>query len=217
MTNTGRSIRGMTRLLTASLAVLIVVACVEELRAAPVVVRGGGTALVAAVQKKPVRRRSTRRTAARRSTPRQTTVTTTTTTTTTTAPGKVDVVIEPRNNNQDAESVESQAPPTSREDDDDSRSGDNVISGGVLNGKAISKPAPPYPAIAKAARAQGLVTVQVTVDEDGRVISAQAVSGHPLLQSAAVAAAREARFSPTLLSGQPVKVKGVVTYNFVLQ
>ncbi len=216
MTNTGRSIRGTTRLLTASLAVLIVVACVEELRAAPVVVRGGSTALVAAAQKKPVRRRSTRRTAARRSTPRQTTITTTTTTTTTTAPGKVDVVIEPRNNNQDAEAVEMQAPPPSREDYDNGGS-DTVISGGVLNGKAISKPAPPYPAIAKAARAQGLVTVQVTVDEDGRVISAQAVSGHPLLQSAAVAAAREARFSPTLLSGQPVKVKGVVTYNFVLQ
>ena len=91
------------------------------------------------------------------------------------------------------------------------------ISGGVLNGKAISKPQPAYPAIAKAARASGTVTVQVTVDETGRVISANAVGGHPLLQQAAVAAARQARFSPTLLSGQPVKVNGVITYNFVLQ
>ncbi len=56
----------------------------------------------------------------------------------------------------------------------------NVINGGVLNGKAISKPAPPYPPIAKAARAQGTVTVQIVVDEEGRVISAQAISGHPL-------------------------------------
>jgi TonB family protein len=91
-----------------------------------------------------------------------------------------------------------------------------IISGGVLNGKAISKPQPAYPPIAKAARAAGVVTVQITVDESGRVVSASAVSGHPLLQQAAVTAAREARFSPTLLSGQPVKVSGVLTYNFVL-
>jgi protein TonB len=92
-----------------------------------------------------------------------------------------------------------------------------VVSGGVLNGKAISKPQPAYPPIAKAARASGTVTVQILVDESGRVVSATAVSGHPLLQAAAVAAARQARFSPTLLSGQPVKVSGVITYNFVLQ
>jgi protein TonB len=92
-----------------------------------------------------------------------------------------------------------------------------VVSGGVLNGKAISKPQPQYPPIAKAARASGTVTVQILVDESGRVVSASAVSGHPLLQQAAVAAARQARFSPTLLSGQPVKVSGVITYNFVLQ
>jgi periplasmic protein TonB len=91
------------------------------------------------------------------------------------------------------------------------------ISGGVLNGKAISKPAPPYPAVAKAARASGTVVVQITVDESGRVISAAAVSGHPLLRQAAVQAAHQARFSPTLLSGQPVKVTGTITYNFNLQ
>jgi protein TonB len=91
------------------------------------------------------------------------------------------------------------------------------ISGGVLNGKAISLPKPPYPAVAKAARASGTVTVQVTIDENGNVISARAVSGHPLLQAAAVQAARGARFSPTKLSGQPVKVTGVITYNFVAQ
>lgn len=92
----------------------------------------------------------------------------------------------------------------------------SIISGGVLNGKAISKPAPVYPPIAMAARASGTVTVQILVDESGRVISASAVSGHPLLQQSAVAAARQARFSPTFLSGQPVKVSGVITYNFVL-
>lgn len=94
--------------------------------------------------------------------------------------------------------------------------GVKIISGGVLNGKAISKPQPVYPPIARAARAQGTVTVQILVDEEGYVIAANAVSGHPLLQQAAVAAARQARFTPTFLEGQPVKVSGVITYNFVL-
>ncbi|HXF42369.1 MAG TPA: energy transducer TonB [Pyrinomonadaceae bacterium] len=89
------------------------------------------------------------------------------------------------------------------------------ISGGVLNGKARSLPTPVYPAAARAVRASGAVTVQVTIDEDGNVISAVAVSGNPLLRQAAVDAARRAKFSPTLLSGQPVKVTGVITYNFI--
>ncbi len=90
-----------------------------------------------------------------------------------------------------------------------------TISGGVLNGKATSLPKPPYPPAARAVRASGAVSVQVLISETGSVISASAVSGHPLLRPAAVAAARGARFSPTLLSGQPVKVSGVITYNFV--
>ncbi|MEO6333818.1 MAG: TonB family protein [Pyrinomonadaceae bacterium] len=89
-----------------------------------------------------------------------------------------------------------------------------TISGGVLNGKANSLPQPAYPPTARAARATGAVMVQVLVDEKGEVVSATAVSGHPLLRSAAVQAARQARFAPTKLSGQPVKVNGVLTYNF---
>jgi TonB family protein len=92
-----------------------------------------------------------------------------------------------------------------------------VVSGGVLNGKALSKPEPAYPPVAKAAHASGTVVVQITVDETGKVITANAVSGHPLLQQAAVAAARQARFTPTLLSGHPVKVTGILTYNFAAQ
>jgi len=92
-----------------------------------------------------------------------------------------------------------------------------ALRGGVLNGKALELPIPAYPAIARAAHASGLVVVQVLIDEDGYVIAAQAVSGHPLLQAASVAAAREARFSPTRLAGQPVKVTGVIEYNYVAQ
>ena len=91
------------------------------------------------------------------------------------------------------------------------------ISGGVLNGKAISLPKPQYPPIARAAHAAGTVVVQVLIDENGNVVSAKAVSGHPLLQAVAAAAARQAKFSPTKLSGQPVKVSGMIQYNFVAQ
>lgn len=91
-----------------------------------------------------------------------------------------------------------------------------AATGGVLNGRASSLPAPAYPAAAMAVRAQGAVSVQVKIDESGNVIEAAAVSGHPLLRSAAEAAAREAKFAPTLLSGIPVKVSGILTYNFVI-
>ena len=89
------------------------------------------------------------------------------------------------------------------------------ISKGVVNGSAINLPKPPYPAAARAVRASGAVNVQVLIDENGGVVSANAVSGHPLLRQAAEQAARGARFKPTLLSGQPVKVNGVIVYNFV--
>lgn len=92
-----------------------------------------------------------------------------------------------------------------------------VISKGAISGLAISLPKPPYPQIAKQAGAHGPVNVQVLIDETGKVISAKAVSGHPLLMAAAVQAAFGARFSPTKLGEQAVKVSGVITYNFVLQ
>jgi TonB family protein len=92
-----------------------------------------------------------------------------------------------------------------------------TISGGVINGKAVSKPAPAYPAAARAAHVSGTVVVQVTVDECGDVEKAEAVSGPALLREAAVEAAYDSRFTPTRLSGEPVKVRGTITYNFVLQ
>jgi protein TonB len=86
----------------------------------------------------------------------------------------------------------------------------------IISSKAISKPAPPYPIIAKQVHIQGPVAVQIVIDEQGRVISAKALSGPPLLLQAAVQAAYRARFTPTILGGQPVKVTGSITYNFVL-
>jgi TonB family protein len=90
------------------------------------------------------------------------------------------------------------------------------VSGGVLNGTAVSLPSPAYPETARRMRIAGVVIVQVVLDETGKVISAQSTDGPPPLREAAVQAARKARFSPTKLSGQPVKVTGVINYKFAL-
>lgn len=92
-----------------------------------------------------------------------------------------------------------------------------IVHGGIINGRAISLPKPEYPSTARNAHVSGTVAVQITIDETGKVVFACAVSGHPLLQPAAEHAAMSARFTPTLLEGAPVKVTGIVTYNFVAQ
>lgn len=94
---------------------------------------------------------------------------------------------------------------------------DAVLLGNVLNGKAISLPRPSYPAEAKAAGASGTVTVKVVIDETGRVLRVCAISGPRLLLRESEIAASRARFSPTKLSGMPVKVSGIITYNYVRQ
>ena len=88
------------------------------------------------------------------------------------------------------------------------------ISGGVLNGKATNLVKPEYPPAARAVKASGAVNVQVTIDEQGNVISVSAVSGHPLLRQAAEEAARSSKFAPTMLQGVPVKVTGIIVYSF---
>lgn len=91
-----------------------------------------------------------------------------------------------------------------------------VKSGGVVNGQAKYLPKPTYSSAAKAARASGTVNVQVLIDEAGNVVSANAVDGHPLLKGEAERAARNAKFNPTLLTGIPVKVSGIIVYKFSL-
>ncbi len=99
--------------------------------------------------------------------------------------------------------------------DENSANNKKILSGGVVNGKAISLPKPAYPREARNERASGAVSVQVVIDEEGNVMSAKAVSGHELLREASEQAARGAKFSPTLLEGIAVKVSGVIVYNFV--
>ena len=96
----------------------------------------------------------------------------------------------------------------------------NVIEGGVLNGRAISLGRPEYPPLARGDRASGMVRVQVLIDETGKVISARAVdpgNTHMTLVNAAVLAAQKSVFSPTLLSGKPVKVHGIIVYSFIAE
>ncbi|HEY0761090.1 MAG TPA: energy transducer TonB [Pyrinomonadaceae bacterium] len=85
----------------------------------------------------------------------------------------------------------------------------------ILNSQAISLPKPVYPTIARQIHLQGMVSVQVLIDETGKVISANP-TGHPLLVVEAKKAAMQARFSPTVVGETPVKVSGVITYNFVI-
>ncbi len=98
-----------------------------------------------------------------------------------------------------------------------SKSEPSTVNGehGILNGKAISLPKPVYPPAARAVRATGTVQMQVLIDEEGNVFSAEPLDGHPLLRFSARQAACRAKFSPVMLSGNPVKVSGVITYNFV--
>lgn len=86
----------------------------------------------------------------------------------------------------------------------------------VINSQALSLPKPAYPPLAVQTKTKGQVVIQVLIDESGRVVSAKALSGSPLLTHAAIRAAYQARFSPTFIGDQPVKVSGLITYNFVL-
>jgi TonB family protein len=105
-------------------------------------------------------------------------------------------------------------PPIIKKSEPEETKKTTTVSGGVVNGKATSLPKPAYPPPARAVGAGGKVDVQVTIDENGSVVSAKAISGHPLLRNSAERAARSAKFSPTYLSKQPVKVSGLIVYNF---
>jgi TonB family protein len=91
------------------------------------------------------------------------------------------------------------------------------VQGGVMQGAALKRIAPSYLPLAKAVRVSGRVDVQVIISEEGRVIEAEVVSSPPLLWEGALNAAKQWVFKPTEISGVPVKVKGVLSFNFTLQ
>jgi TonB family protein len=102
--------------------------------------------------------------------------------------------------------------------EDAEKNNPNIIirKGGVLAGSATRFVEPSYPPLAQAARIKGAVIVEVVVDEEGDVLTARALEGHPLLKVAAERAALGWKFTPTLLDGVPVRVVGTVTFNFNL-
>ncbi|MCZ2391202.1 MAG: energy transducer TonB [Acidobacteria bacterium] len=89
------------------------------------------------------------------------------------------------------------------------------IIGGVLNGKATDLKKPVYPEAARRMRATGTVAIRILIDEKGKVMTAEVISGHPLLAAPSRAAACYSKFSPTTLKGHPVKVTGRILYTFV--
>lgn len=91
------------------------------------------------------------------------------------------------------------------------------MGGNVQSSKLVTRVEPVYPELAKRARVQGIVLIQVTVDETGNVADLNVIRGHPLLNDAATQAVSQWKYSPTLLNGEPVQVIATVTVNFILQ
>jgi protein TonB len=90
------------------------------------------------------------------------------------------------------------------------------ISGSAMKDKAVEAPKPVYPVLARQQGIQGRVRVEVAVKPSGEVESVKALSGHPLLQQAAVDAVRKWRYVPTLYDGKPVSVITTVDFDFKL-
>jgi TonB family protein len=90
------------------------------------------------------------------------------------------------------------------------------VSEDTLRTAAISLPEPSYPQAAELSRTEGRVNVDLIIDEKGVVTNARATSANALLNEAAEAAARAARFAPASLSTEPARISGTLSYNFVL-
>jgi protein TonB len=90
------------------------------------------------------------------------------------------------------------------------------VSSGVMAGNLLAKTLPQYPAIAKAARIQGIVVLQATISKSGSIQNLRVISGPPMLQQAAMDAVRSWRYQPYLLNGEPVEVETTMNVVFNL-
>jgi periplasmic protein TonB len=91
------------------------------------------------------------------------------------------------------------------------------VGGQVESAKAIYRPSPEYPPLAKMARIQGVVRLEAVISKDGTIQDLKVMSGHPLLVKAAMEAVQKWRYQPTLLNGEPVEVVTEIDVNFTLQ
>ena len=90
-----------------------------------------------------------------------------------------------------------------------------IISAGVVNGKSVNLINPEYPVMSRVLGVRGSVQIQVIIDESGCVSETTALSGHPVLIPAALRAAKLSSFFPTLVGDTPVRVYGVIVYNYL--
>ncbi len=90
-------------------------------------------------------------------------------------------------------------------------------SEGVQEALLIHRVVPVYPPLARPSRVEGTVRLHAIIGRDGRIESLEVLSGHPLLVQAALAAVRQWRYQPTLLSGVPVEVETYISVVFQLQ
>jgi periplasmic protein TonB len=90
------------------------------------------------------------------------------------------------------------------------------VSSGVMAGNLLAKTLPQYPAIPKSAGIQGTVVLQATISKSGSIQNLRVISGHPMLQQAALDAVRSWRYKPYLLNGEPVEVETTINVVFNL-
>jgi TonB family protein len=88
------------------------------------------------------------------------------------------------------------------------------VGGQIKPPTKIKDVKPVYPAIAQSAHVSGVVTIEATIGEDGKVVDAKVVRSIPLLDQAALDAVRQWEYAPTLLNGVPVPIVVIVTINF---
>jgi protein TonB len=90
------------------------------------------------------------------------------------------------------------------------------VTSTIAEGMLLQKTMPVYPVIAKATRSEGVVVLQATISRTGTIENLRVISGHPMLQKAAIDAVSNWRYRPYLLNGVPVEVETTVNVVFRL-
>jgi len=88
--------------------------------------------------------------------------------------------------------------------------------GGVTAPAKLVDVKPRYPALARQAHIEGVVILDLTIDESGRVENVEILRSVKVFDAAAVDAVRRWRFEPALLNGRPTPIVMTVTVSFVL-
>jgi len=90
------------------------------------------------------------------------------------------------------------------------------VASELQQAKLVSSAMPMYPVLAKRGRVEGTVRLTATIDKEGKVDKVETVSGHPILEQAALEAVKKWRYRPTVLNGEPVEVVTTIDVIFKL-